>query len=266
MHATLIIKVACFSVINKMTASQDSLIVHSIESFGTHDGPGLRLVVFLQGCNIKCKYCQNPDTIALKGGTVTGLYELVKRAKNMITYFDNEGGVTVSGGEPLLQSKSLISFFEALKAEGIHTNIDTNGTVRTKEAQHLIAELSDLIMFDVKSSTEEGFLSLVGSRGLKQLMANIELREKSQKPYWLRYVLVPGYTNDNASLQWLVDTFSTNKYLEKVEVLPYHKLGKHKWESLGMKYQLDEVEENTKEQLNTVSEFLTPHFKEVVVK
>ncbi|WP_321372463.1 pyruvate formate-lyase-activating protein [uncultured Draconibacterium sp.] len=249
-----------------MSPSENKLIVHSIESFGTHDGPGIRLVVFLQGCNLQCKYCQNADTIALKGGTPTEFESLVKRAGNMKTYFGDDGGVTVSGGEPMLQSKALIPFFEALKKEGIHSNIDTNGLIRTPEAQHLISDLSDLVMFDVKATTEEGFKSITGAKGLSRLLENIQLREQSQKPYWLRYVLVPDYTDSDESLKWLIETFSGNKYLEKFEILPYHKLGTYKWESLGMDYQLKDVKENTPEQIDRAFEMLKPHFKDVIVK
>uniref|UniRef100_UPI003217A550 pyruvate formate-lyase-activating protein n=1 Tax=uncultured Draconibacterium sp. TaxID=1573823 RepID=UPI003217A550 len=249
-----------------MSQSELILNVHSIESFGTHDGPGIRLVVFLQGCNIQCKYCQNADTIVMKGGTATEPESLVKRAVNMKTYFGEDGGVTVSGGEPMLQSKALIPFFQALKAEGIHSNIDTNGMIRTPEAQYLISELADLVMFDVKGTSEENFKSMVGAKGLGRLMENIDLREQSKKPYWLRYVLVPGYTDSCDSLNWLIDTFSGNKYLEKLEILPYHKLGTYKWESLGMEYQLKDVNENTPEQIDRAFEKLKPHFKEVIIK
>lgn len=247
-------------------SESEKLIVHSIESFGTHDGPGIRLVVFLQGCNIQCKYCQNPDTIALKGGVPTNYNDLVKRAVNMKPYFGDDGGVTVSGGEPMLQSKALIPFFEALRVENIHSNIDTNGMVRTAEAKHLISKLADLIMFDVKGTNEEEFKAITGANGLKRLIENIKLREENQKPYWLRYVLVPEYTDSANSLKFLIDTFSENKYLEKLEILPYHKLGNYKWESLGIKYEFEDVSENSQEQIEDAFKKLKPHFKDVIVK
>ena len=249
-----------------MIQDERTLLVHSVESFGTHDGPGIRLVIFLQGCNIKCLYCQNPDTITIKGGTETSIDSLVRRAKNMKAYFGDDGGVTISGGEPMLQSKAVISFFEALKAENIHTNIDTNGTVRTPEALTLISELSDLIMFDVKSTTEEGFESLTGVKRLQASLSNIRLREESQLPFWLRYVLIPGITDSEASMDWLIQQFSEMKYLERLEILPYHKLGAYKWESLGMQYQLKDVKENTPEQIEQAEKKLIPHFKNVIIK
>ena len=249
-----------------MTDSASTLKVHSIESFGTHDGPGIRLVVFLQGCNLKCLYCQNADTIEHEGGQLIELDEIVRRAVNMKTYFGQKGGVTISGGEPLLQSKTLVPLFHKLKAEGIHTNIDTNATVANVYAQELISELSDLVMFDIKHTTESGFENLTGRNGLQTAIDLIKLREKSQKPYWLRYVLIPGYTNKPEYLQWLINQFSGNDYLERVEILPYHKLGQYKWEALGEKYQLEDVRENTPEEVDQARSILEGHFKEVISK
>lgn len=204
--------------------------------------------------------------MAMKGGTITEIEALVKRARNMKTYFGDDGGVTVSGGEPMLQSKALIPFFEALKAEGIHTNIDTNGVVRTPEALQLISGLSDLVMFDVKSTSDDGFKTLTGVSRLQAMLSNIKLREESQLPFWLRYVLVPGFTDNERDFEWLIEQFSGMNYLERFEILPYHKLGQYKWEALGMDYQLMDVAENTPEQLEIVEQKLTPYFKKVIIK
>jgi len=242
------------------------LKVHSIESFGTHDGPGIRLVIFLQGCNLKCLYCQNADTIKNEGGQLISLDEIVRRAVNMKPYFKDTGGVTISGGEPLLQSKNLIPLFQRLAEEGIHTNIDTNATVTNNYAEQLITRLSDLVMFDIKHTNEEGFEKLTGRNGLQTALKLIELREQSRKPYWLRYVLIPGYTNNPESLKWLVEQFSDKQYLERLELLPYHKLGLYKWEVLGEKYQLTDVPENTPEEIEQAKQILEGHFKAVVCK
>jgi len=242
------------------------LHIHSIESFGTHDGPGIRLVIFLQGCNIACKYCHNPDTISLKGEITTDMESLVEKAKRMIPYFGEHGGVTVSGGEPLLQSKALIPFFEALKKENIHTNIDTNATVRTPEAQELLSNQADLVMFDIKSTNQDGFKRITGHNHLDNVLANIALREANRKPYWLRYVLVPGYTDSDESFQWLIENFSENQYLERIEILPYNRLGVPKWRKLGWNYELEHVLENTQEQTKRVFDLLVNHFNYVLVK
>lgn len=183
----------------------------------------------------------------------------------MKPYFGEQGGVTVSGGEPLLQSKALIPFFEALQQEHIHTNIDTNGTVRTPEAQELLSNLADLVMFDIKSTHEDGFKLITGQPHLEQLLANIALRESSKNPYWFRYVLVPGYTDSEESFQWLINTFSKNQYLEKIEILPYNRLGVPKWEKLGWKYELEEVVENTPAQTKRAYDLLVNHFSCVQV-
>lgn len=254
------------SVFAHMIHNSDTLSVHSIESFGTHDGPGIRMVVFLQGCNIKCLYCQNADTIVREGGQDYTIEDLVKRAVNMKSYFGKRGGVTVSGGEPLLQSKGLIKFFKRLKEEGIHTNIDTNGTVFNTDSKNLIDNYADLLMIDLKGATIDGFKRITGVNGFETSLKFIEHREASNKPFWLRYVLVPGYTDQMVKIVWLRDTFKGYKNITKVEILPYHKLGIYKWEALGEKYQLEDVPENTPEQTEKVLEVLKPYFKEVVIK
>lgn len=243
----------------------EKLNIHSIESFGTHDGPGIRMVLFLQGCNIKCLYCHNPDTINIKGGSEMDIEDLVDRAVKMKSYFGKKGGLTVSGGEPLLQSKALVPFFKRLREEGIHTNIDTNGTVNTSASSELISELSDLVMFDLKNVSEDGFESLTGVRGLETLLANIRLREQAQKPYWIRYVVVPGITDQESSLQWLIDNLSAFEHLERLQLIPYHKLGVHKWETLGWKYELVDVREHTQEEIEAIQAFLSEHFRTVTI-
>lgn len=239
---------------------KESLKVHSIESYGTHDGPGIRLVIFLQGCNLKCKYCQNPDTITSKGGTYYHIDELLQKAINMKSYFSNDGGVTISGGEPLLQSKNLLPLIKALKNEGIHTNIDTNGTVLTEDSQKVLLE-ADLVMFDIKHTNPLGFEAITSKRGLSNLLKNISFREYYEKEYWLRYVLVPGYTDSNESFNRVIDLFQKNKYISKFEVLPYHTLGKHKWDMLRWEYELEHVKENTQEDLEKVENIFKPQFK-----
>ncbi len=243
----------------------DILKVHSIESFGTHDGPGIRMVIFLQGCNLKCLYCHNPDTIPNKSGLEYSIEDLVKRAENMKPYFGKLGGVTVSGGEPLLQSKALLALFKALKGKEIHTNIDTNGSVFNANVKDLLDHYADLVMIDIKHTNEDGFHYLTGAKNLAKNMEIIEHRENSKKPFWLRYVLIPGITDDPEELELLGKTFKRFNYLEKIEIQPYHKLGTHKWEALGEEYKLNHAVENTPEQLEKVKNILTPYFKEVKI-
>jgi pyruvate formate lyase activating enzyme len=224
------------------------------------------MVVFLQGCNLKCKYCQNPDTIPIKDGSYVSIDELVSRAVNMRGYFGKNGGVTVSGGEPMLQSKAIVALFKELKKHKIHTNIDTNGTITTREAQFLISNLADLIMFDVKHVNPLGFMALTDARSFTNLLKNVQLREENKKTYWLRYVLIPGYTDSTDDLDRLIDLFSGNQYLKKLEILPYHKLGIHKWNMMNWEYQLKDVKENTPEQLERAYSRLQRHFEDISIR
>jgi len=241
------------------------LRVHSIESFGTHDGPGIRMVVFLQGCKLKCLYCHNPDTIDTHGGKEYHIEELVKMAVKQKSYFGKKGGVTVSGGEPLLQSKALIPLFKRLKEEGIHTNIDTNGRLLNHFTQELLDEYTDLVMLDIKHMTEEGYEYLTGKKNKETTFNFAKHRETSGKKMWLRYVLIPGITNKAELLHEMGAYFKDYKTIEKIEIQPYHKLGIHKWESLGWEYQLKDARENTKEELDAAVEILQNYFKEVKV-
>ena len=239
--------------------------MHSIESFGTHDGPGVRMVLFLQGCKLKCLYCHNPDTIDTLGGKEYHVDELVEMALKLKPYFGKKGGVTVSGGEPLLQSKALIPFFKRLKAEGIHTNIDTNGRLLNHFTEELLDEYADLVMLDIKHMTEEGYEYITGQRNKETTFNFAKHREASGKKMWLRYVLIPGITNTPNLLHAMGAYFKDYKTIEKIELQPYHKLGIHKWEALGWEYQLNDARENTQEEINAAKEILQNYFKEVKV-
>lgn len=249
-----------------MIIPENHLLVHSIESFGTHDGPGVRLVIFLQGCNLKCKYCQNPDALDTHTGNLISFEELLDRAVKMKSYFGSTGGVTISGGEPLMQSKNLIHFLTLLKEQRIHTNIDTNGTIRSPFAQKIISNIADLVMFDIKHTSRQGFQSMTGADHLTHVLENIHLREESGKPYWIRYVLVPGYTDSEESLSWLIELSQSLNHMTKFEVLPYHKLGVHKWQSLQWEYELHDVVEHTPEQLVLVKERLGAHIPNLTIR
>ena len=248
-----------------MKTAKNILRVHSVESFGTHDGPGIRMVIFLQGCKLKCLYCHNPDTIETSGGIEYHTEELVEMALKMKPYFGKKGGVTVSGGEPLLQSKELVPFFKRLKEEGIHTNIDTNGRILNHFTEELLDEYADLVMLDIKHMTEDGYESLTGMRNKETTFTFAKHREASGKAMWLRYVLIPGITNKPELLHAMGEYFKDYKTIEKIEIQPYHKLGIHKWEALGWDYQLKDARENTKEEIEVASEILSQYFKEVKV-
>lgn len=214
--------------------------IHSFESLGAVDGPGVRFVVFMQGCSLKCKYCQNRDTWNLKGGTTYSSDEIIEKILRYKNYIMPNGGVTISGGEPLLQAKFLTQLFIKLKKYNIHTCIDTSGNVAlTDEIKDLI-NLTDLFLLDIKCINDEKAINLTGVSNKKELEFARYL-SSINKPMWIRQVLVPGYTDDEQDLLKLKDFISTLKSVEKVEILPYHDLGKFKWEQLGEIYPLENI-------------------------
>ena len=191
-------------------------LVHSIETFGSVDGPGVRFVVFLQGCRLRCRYCHNPDTWSMTNANARNMEAsaLLQRALRYRTYWGPRGGITVSGGEPLLQMDFLIEFFRMARKKGIHTVIDTAGQPFTREEPFYskfleLMELTDLVLLD-----------------MKQL-------DRLHKPVWIRHVLVPGWTDGEEGLRELAAFLRTLSNVEKIEVLPYHTLGVYKYQALG---------------------------------
>lgn len=241
----------------------NSLRVHSIETFGTHDGPGIRMVIFVQGCQFRCLYCANPDTMDIKGGSFMEIEDLVERAIHQKKYFGRLGGVTVSGGEPLLQRKKLKQLFSRLHEEGINTVLDTNGRLIDQQAKDLLDE-TDLVMLDVKHFNEEWHKKLTGLSN-KSTFKVAEYRESTGKPMWLRYVLVPGWSDQEEHLHGLGNYFRNFETIQRIEVLPYHLLGAHKWEALGMDYKLKGIEPPSQEKLLSTELILKSYFKEVRV-
>jgi len=223
------------------------------------------LVIFLQGCKLRCKYCHNPDTIDTRGGQEMDIEQLVKKAVNMKSYFGDKGGVTVSGGEPLLQAQNLITFFKRLKEEGIHTNLDTNGRMLNHPTQKLLDDYTDLVMLDIKHMTEEGFQFITSKKNKETTFNFAKYREDSGKPMWLRYVLIPGITDAPELLHKLGEYFKNYKSIKQIEIQPYHKLGVHKWEALGWEYELEEARENTKEEIVAAFKILSNYFKKVKI-
>lgn len=219
--------------------------IHSMESFGTVDGPGIRFVLFLQGCHLKCKYCHNRDTWDIKGGEEKNLEEIIEKIKNYKNYITiSGGGVTVTGGEPLLQVKFLIELFKELKKENIHTCIDTSGMVNITDDIKELLQYTDLVLLDIKHIDDEKCKNLVGVSNKKELEFARYLSDNNIK-MWIRQVLVPGYTDDEKDLQKLKEFIGTLKTVEKVQILKYHNLGKHKWEKMGLRYELEGVREAT---------------------
>ena len=230
--------------------------VHSVESFGTVDGPGIRFVLFLQGCHLQCKYCHNRDTWDLNGGeykTLDEIFEKIKRYKNYI--IPSGGGVTVTGGEPLLQVKFLIELFKKLKEEKITTCIDTSGMVSLAEDIKEVLKLTDLVLLDIKHIDDEKCKKLVGVSNKKELEFAKYSSENNIR-MWIRQVLVPGYTDDEKDLLKLKKFISTLKTVEKIQILPYHSMGKFKWEKLGVKYELEGVRDATQADVDRAKKIL----------
>ena len=232
--------------------------VHSYESMGTYDGPGLRLVVFLQGCPFKCLYCANPDTIAFEGGKMTEEDEIVKMAISQKPFFGRRGGITFSGGEPTMQAKELLPLFAKLKAEGISICIDTNGGAWNNDIETLLGQ-TDLVLLDCKQFNDARHKELTG-RSNEQTLKTAQWLEDNGKPFWLRYVLVPGISDFEEDIRALGEHFKGFKMLQRVEVLPYHTLGIHKYETMGQEYQLKDTPTNTPEQLDRAMALFNEYF------
>lgn len=217
--------------------------IHSIESFGTVDGPGVRFVVFFQGCPMRCLYCHNPDTWMPDGGIKITSEELLEEYRRNQTFYRN-GGITATGGEPLLQLSFLTELFRKAKDEGIHTCLDTSGIVyrksRDEEFQKLFSCL-DLVLLDFKHSTEEEHQKLTG-QSQKHILEFADALEKAGIPMVVRHVVVPGITDGEDHLKRLGHLIGRYRNLKGLEVLPYHTMGKVKYEKLGMTYPLENVD------------------------
>ncbi|MBR2856676.1 MAG: pyruvate formate lyase-activating protein [Bacteroidales bacterium] len=237
--------------------------VHSYESMGTYDGPGLRLVVFLQGCPFRCLYCANPDTISFDGGKPTEIENIVRMAVNQKPFFGKKGGVTFSGGEPTSQAKELLPLVKRLHEEGINVCIDTNGGVWNPAVEELLTEV-DLALLDVKQINPARHEDLTG-RSNSQTLKTAQWLEDTGKPFWLRYVLVPGISDFEEDIRTLGEHFKDYRMIQRVEILPYHTLGIHKYETLGQEYALKDTKTNTPEQLQRAESLFNEYFDCVMV-
>lgn len=238
--------------------------VHSIESFGNVDGPGIRFVVFFQGCMLRCNYCHNPDTWKLQNpkATVYTVENLVKKVVRYRPFFEASegGGVTVSGGESLLQLDFVLEFFRELKKLGINTCVDTCGGFyvdapsMNKKILELIS-LTDLFLVDLKHIDDEIHTKLT-KRTNKNIIKFTNFLSDNGAKMWIRHVLVPEWTDDDYYLQKLREYIDTLKGVERVEVLPYHDMAKYKYKELGIKYELDHIEPPTKDRIENAIKIL----------
>lgn len=230
-------------------------LIHSVETFGTVDGPGIRYVVFTKGCNFRCLYCHNPDTWECSQGEEKDVDEIVE---DIIKYKRYIEGVTVSGGEPLLQIDFLIDLFEKVKKEGLTTCIDTNGSIYDKnntEKLDKLLSLTDLVLLDIKHIDDKDHKKLTGKSNTNTLEFARYLNLKS-KDIWLRYVLVPTINDDIETLKKWKKFADTLDNIKKIEILPYHKLATTKYEKLGIDYPLKNIKEPTKEDIEKAENIL----------
>ncbi len=240
--------------------------IHSIETFGTVDGPGIRYVVFTQGCLLRCQFCHNADTWEIGTGKQMSVSEIIDDLKTYLPFIESSGGgITVSGGEPLLQIPFLIELFKECKKLGIHTTIDSSGGCFS-HAEHFqtnlkeLLQYTDLILLDIKHIDRKKHISLTGMAN-EHILEFAQFLSAHQVPAWIRHVLVPTISNDRDDLKKLGAFIGTLTNVKKVEVLPYHELGVYKWEALGMEYPLKGIQPPSDEEAQEALELLTASVK-----
>ncbi|MDR5638579.1 MULTISPECIES: pyruvate formate-lyase-activating protein [unclassified Thermosynechococcus] len=209
--------------------------IHSVETCGTVDGPGIRYVIFTQGCPLRCLYCHNPDCREPHQGKLVTVDELIADIQHYQSYL-RQGGVTVSGGEPLMQPEFVREIFERCHELGLHTALDTSGYVVLEAAKPVVAA-TDLVLLDIKSFLPETYRR-VTSVTITPTLELAKYLDEIHKPTWIRFVLVPGLTDDPENIRGLAQFVAGLRNVEKVEVLPFHKMGEYKWQQLGLPYEL----------------------------
>lgn len=236
--------------------------IHSIETLGTVDGPGIRYIVFTQGCLLRCQFCHNADTWEIGTGKQMSVSEIIDDLRSYLPFIEaSGGGITVSGGEPLLQILFLTELFKECKKLGVHTTIDSSGGCYStaplfQEQLDELLRYTDLVLLDLKHINRKKHIKLTG-------MANDHILDfatylsKRNLPVWIRHVLVPGISDDPIDLEQMGDFIGTLKNVQKVEFLPYHKLGVYKWEALGLEYPLKDVEPPSEEKVEFAYQLLT---------
>lgn len=237
--------------------------LHSYETLGTQEGPGIRLLVFLQGCNAECVYCHNPDTWPCNGGKLVKDEEIIDRVKKEMPYFNENGGVTFSGGDPIVQMKELIPLFKKIRKLNIHIALETNCSIFNNTAKELL-EHTDLLLLDLKHIDPKVRKEITGIKFDPLKFA--DYCEEIKKPFWLRYVLMPGYTDQKEFLEKTALHFSKFSMLERTEILTYHKEGIEKYNELGIEYKYKDVEPPNKEQIDVAKNIFSKYLRNVYVR
>ncbi|MCT4544981.1 MAG: pyruvate formate-lyase-activating protein [Vallitalea sp.] len=222
--------------------------IHSIETCGTVDGPGIRFVIFMQGCPLRCKYCHNPDTRKIGDGEEKTVDELITEIKKYKSYMKfSGGGVTVTGGEPLLQGEFIKELFKSCKEEGIHTAIDTSGYIFNDTIKEVL-EYTDLVLLDIKCYDKDMYKHITGV-SIDPTISFMNYLGEINKKVWIRYVLVPGLSDNETHIENLSIYLSGFNNIDKIELLPFHKMGEFKWQELGYTYELSETEPPSKNEI-----------------
>lgn len=237
--------------------------IHSIETCGTVDGPGLRFVVFTQGCPLRCLYCHNPDCRHWADGQEVTVDQLIAEIQTYASYIRAPGGITVSGGEPLMQPYFVREIFKSCKELGIHTALDTSGYCHLKVAEDVL-EYVDLVLLDIKSFDPKVYQK-VTSVAIEPTLNFARYLSDTHKPAWIRFVLVPGLTDGQDNVEELADFLVTLENIERVEILPFHKMGEYKWERLGYAYELKETQPPSPEEVQRVVDIFKARKLPVVV-
>ncbi len=234
--------------------------IHSIETFGSVDGPGVRFIIFLKGCNLRCKYCHNADTWNTESNDVRSVSELLDKAERYRSYWGDDGGITVSGGEPLLQMEFMRELFSEAKRRGINTCIDTAAEPFSRQEPFFtefneLLDDTDLLLVDIKHIDNEKHIELTGKPNTN-ILDCLKYLSEINKPVWIRHVLVPGITDVDEYLERTAQFIDELGNVKRVDVLPYHSLGMYKWEQLGIPYQLEGVEPPTAERIENAKRIL----------
>ncbi|MBP0012668.1 MAG: pyruvate formate lyase-activating protein [Roseofilum sp. SBFL] len=223
-------------------------IIHSIETCGTVDGPGIRFVIFTKGCPLRCLYCHNPDSRCIEDGEAISVDELMVEIEKYRSYFQfSGGGVTVTGGEPLMQPEFVKEIFQRCRQIGVHTALDTSGYINVEMAKSVL-DYTDLVLLDIKSFDPQIYKK-VTHVSIEPTLDFARYLNKIQKPTWIRFVLVPGLTDAFNNVNGLAEFVALFENVEKVEILPFHKMGEYKWQQLGYDYQLKNTEPPSQELL-----------------
>ena len=228
--------------------------IHSFQSLGTLDGPGVRYVVFFQGCNLRCNCCHNPDTWEIDAGEEFTPEEIIAKAVRFKEYFGKEGGITLSGGEPLLQAEFAKELFILAHEKGINTCLDTSGSILNDTVRELLAH-TDRVLLDIKYVTEEGYRAFVGC-DMARVLRFLDYLEEADIPTTIRQVIIPSVNDDENSVKELGKIAAAHKCVDKIELLPFKKICQTKYDNMGIKFPFSDKNTPTKEQMDRLNELL----------